>query len=165
MRASVAMAGSVGTAGRRVKCWRLEPPPVVIMDNLHNVHDHPRFLALLRRLHIHPVWTPTNASWLNAIEAHFGVTKQAILTGSDDQKQGPRRRRIYRDLRYRNHRVGQDDYPLTRIRSIRPIKLERHSPCCSESALALQTALVFGCPSALWMTGVLPLNRIRVTRS
>lgn len=26
----------------------------VILDNLHNVHDHPRFLALLRRLRIHP---------------------------------------------------------------------------------------------------------------
>ena len=35
----------------------------VILDNLHHVHDHPRFLALLRRLHIRPVWTPTEASW------------------------------------------------------------------------------------------------------
>ena len=31
----------------------------VIMDNLRQVHDHPRFLALLKRLRIHPVWTPT----------------------------------------------------------------------------------------------------------
>jgi hypothetical protein len=28
----------------------------VILDNLHNVRDHPRFLALLRRLRIRPVW-------------------------------------------------------------------------------------------------------------
>ena len=96
------------------------------MDNLRNVHDHPRFLALLRRLHIHPVWTPTEASWLNAIEAHFGVTKRATLTGSDDRDHIPRRRRIYRYLRYRNRRSGQQDHPLTRIRSVRPIKLERH---------------------------------------
>ena len=34
----------------------------VILDNLRNVHDHPRFLALLRRLRIQPVWTPTEAS-------------------------------------------------------------------------------------------------------
>jgi Family of unknown function (DUF5670)/tRNA synthetases class I (M) len=54
----------------------------VIIDNLHNVHDHPHFLGLLRRLHIHPVWTPTEASWLNAIAAHFGVTKRATLPGS-----------------------------------------------------------------------------------
>jgi hypothetical protein len=59
------------------------------MGNLHNVHDHPRFLALLRHLHIHTVWTPTDASWLNAIEAHFGVTKRATLTGSDDRDHVP----------------------------------------------------------------------------
>jgi hypothetical protein len=81
-----------------------------------------RFLALLRRLHIHPVCTPTEASWLNAIEAHFGVTKRATLTGSDDPEHLTHRRRIYRYLRYRNRRVGQAAHRLTRIRSIRPIK-------------------------------------------
>ena len=70
--------------------------------------------------------TPTDASWLNAIEAHFGVTKRATLTGSDDRDHVPRRRRVYRYLRYRNRRVGQKDHPLTRIRSTRPIKLDRH---------------------------------------
>jgi len=45
---------------------------------------------------------------------------------SDDRDHVPRRRRIYRYLRYRNRRVGQEDHPLTRIRSIRPIKLDRH---------------------------------------
>ena len=62
----------------------------------------------------------------NAIEAHFEVTKRATLTSSDDRDHVPRRRRIYRYLRYRNRRVGQQDHPLTRIRSIRPIKLDRH---------------------------------------
>ena len=72
------------------------------------------------------MWTPTEASWLNVIEAHFGVTKRATLTGADDPEHVARRRRIYRYLRYRNHRVGQAAHPLTRIRSIRPIKLDRH---------------------------------------
>jgi hypothetical protein len=80
------------------------------MGNLHNVHDHPRFLALLRHLHIHTVWTPTDASWLNAIEAHFGVTKRATLTGSDDRDHVPSRRRIYRYLHYRNRRVDRQDH-------------------------------------------------------
>jgi hypothetical protein len=116
----------VSEAFRRLRACYPRRRLFVIMDNLHNVHDHPRFLALLRRLHIQPVWTPTEASWLNAIEAHFGVTKRATLTGSDDRDHVPRRRRIYRYLRYRNRRVGQEAHPLTRIRSIRPIKLERH---------------------------------------
>jgi hypothetical protein len=37
----------------------------VIMDNLRNVHGHPRFLALLRQLRIERVWTPNEASWLD----------------------------------------------------------------------------------------------------
>ena len=48
---------------------------------LHHAHRLPILPALyrelLRRLRIHPVWTPTEVSWLNAIEAHFGVLKRA----------------------------------------------------------------------------------------
>ena len=56
----------------------------VVLDNLHNVHDHPKFLALLKKLHIHPAWTPTEASWLNLIEAQFGVLKKFTLANTDD---------------------------------------------------------------------------------
>jgi hypothetical protein len=115
----------ISEAFRRLRACYPRKRLFVILDSLHNVHDHPRFLAVLRRLHIHPVWTPTDTSWLNAIEAHFGVTKRATLTGSDDLDHVPRRR-IYRYLRYRNRLVGQADHPLTRIRSTRPIKLDRH---------------------------------------
>jgi hypothetical protein len=96
------------------------------MDNLHNVHDHPRFLTLLRRLRIHPVPTPTEASWLNLIEAQFGVLKRFTLRNTDDTCHRVRRQRIYRYLRYRHRRLGRLSHPLNRIRSIRLIKLERH---------------------------------------
>jgi DDE superfamily endonuclease len=98
----------------------------VIMDNLRGTHDHPRFLALLRRLHIQPVWTPTEASWLNLIEAQFGVLKRFTLANTDDTDHVPRRRRIYRYLRYRHQRLRRLRHPLNRIRSIRPVNLERH---------------------------------------
>lgn len=98
----------------------------MILDNLRHIHDHPRFLALLRRLHIHPVWTPTEASWLNLIEAHFGVLKRFTVANSDDPSHAVRRRRVYRYLRYRDRRVGTVDHPLTRLRSARPVKLEQH---------------------------------------
>ncbi len=98
----------------------------VIMDNLHNVHDHPRFLSLLRRLRIHPVPTPTEASWLNLIEAQFGVLKRFTLTNTDDPSHRARRQRVYRYLRYRHRGLGRLSHPLNRIRTIRPIKLERH---------------------------------------
>ncbi len=93
----------VSEAFRRLRAGYPRKRLFVIMDKLHNVHDHPRFVALRRRLHIRPVWTPTDASWLT-IEAQFGVTKRATLTGSDDLDHVPRRRRIYRYLRYRNRR-------------------------------------------------------------
>ncbi len=41
----------------------------MVLDNLHNTHDHPRFLALLKRLRIHPVWTPTESSWLKETDS------------------------------------------------------------------------------------------------
>jgi hypothetical protein len=116
----------LGEAFRRLRVCYPRKRLFVIMDNLHGTHDHPRFLALLRRLRIEPVWTPTEASWLNAIEAHFGTLKRATLTNSDALAHVVRRRRISRYLGYRNQRVGQMHHPLTRIRSVRPIKVERH---------------------------------------
>lgn len=99
----------------------------VILDNLRN--DHPRFLALLRRLRIQPVWTPTEASWLNLIEAKFGVLKRFTLANTDDPTHGARRRRIYAYLRYRHRKLANLYHPLNRIRSFRSIKLERHWFC------------------------------------
>ena len=98
----------------------------LIMDNLHNVHDHPRTLALLRDLRIRPVWTPTEASWLNLIEAQFGVLKRFTLANTDDREHHLRRRRIYRYLRYRQRKLGNQRHPLNHIRSLRNIKLEAH---------------------------------------
>lgn len=88
----------------------------VVLDNLHNVHDHPTVLALMKRLHIHPVWTPTEASWLNLIEPHFGVLKRFTVANTDDTSHQLRRRRIYRYLNYRHRNVGTQDHPLRRIR-------------------------------------------------
>jgi hypothetical protein len=98
----------------------------LILDNLPHVHDHPRFLRLLRQLRITPVNTPTDASWLNLIEPQFGVTKRGALTDTDDPSHGVRRRRIARYIRYRNRRAGAGHHPLTRLLTIRDIKLEQH---------------------------------------
>lgn len=114
----------LGEAFRRLRACYPRRRVLVIMDNLHKTHDHPRFLALLRRLRIRPVWTPTDASWLNLIEAQFGVLKRCTLRQSDDPNHLARRRRIYRSLRYRHRKLGLVHHPLNRIRSIRPIKLE-----------------------------------------
>jgi hypothetical protein len=73
-----------------------------------------------------PVWTPTESSWLNLIEAHFGVLRRCTLANTDDLDHIIRRRRIYRDLRYRHKKLGRLRHPLNCIRTIRLGKLEQH---------------------------------------
>lgn len=116
----------LGEAFRRLRACYPNRRLYVVLDNLRNVHDNPRFLALAKRLGITLVFTPTEASWLNAIEAHFGVLRRATLVGSDDREHVLRRRRIYRYLRARHRRIGNAAHPLMRIRTVTPIKLERH---------------------------------------
>jgi transposase len=114
----------VSEAFRRLRRCYPRKKLFVILDNLRNVHDHPRFLALLRRLRIHPVWTPTQASWLNLIEAQFGILKRFTVAHTDDPSHLIRRRRIYRYLRYRHRKLDNLHHLLHRLRSISPIKLE-----------------------------------------
>ena len=98
----------------------------VILDNLHHVHDHPKFHALLKKLHIHPAWTPTEASWLNLIEAQFGVLKKFTVTNTDDPNHQARDQRVYAYLKYRHGRLRNSNHPLKRLSRIRQVKLERH---------------------------------------
>jgi len=116
----------IDEAFRRLRACYPHRRLFVVLDNLHQIHDHPRFLGLARRLGITLAFTPTEASWLNCIEPHFGVLKRATLVGSDDREHVLRRRRIYRYLRYRHRTLGNAAHPLTRIRTVTPIKLERH---------------------------------------
>lgn len=113
-------------AFRRVRACYPRRRLYVILDNLRMIHDHPRFLALCRKLRIQLVFTPTEASWLNLIEPHFGVLHRATVAGSDDREHVLRRRRIYRFLRLRHRKLGNAAHPLTRIRTVKPVKLGRH---------------------------------------
>ncbi len=116
----------VADAFRRLRACYPHRRLFVIIDGLHQVHDHPRFLALCRKLRITLVFTPTEASWLNPIETHFGVLGRATYAGSDDPTHAARRQRVYRYLRQRHRELGNSAHPLTRIRAVTPIKLRRH---------------------------------------
>lgn len=116
----------LAAAFRRLRACYPRRRLYVILDNLPHVHDHPRFLRLLVRLRITPVYTPTDASWLNLIEAQFGVTKRFTLTDTDDPCHRDRRRRIARYIRYRNRQAGAGAHPLTHLLTTRDIKLDVH---------------------------------------
>ncbi len=115
----------VGEAFRRLRACYPHRRLFVIIDGLHQVHDHPRFLALCKRLRITLVFTPTEASFLNPIECHF-VLGRATYAGSDDPSHHLRRQRVYRYLRVRHRSRGNASHLLTRIRAVRPINLEQH---------------------------------------
>ena len=116
----------VSEAFRRLRACYPHRRLFVVIDGLHQVHDHPRFLALCKKLRITLVFTPTESSWLNPIEPHFGVLGRATYAGSDDPAHVVRHRRVYRYLRLRHRELGNSSHPLTRIRSVHPVQLERH---------------------------------------
>ena len=98
----------------------------VVLDNLHLVHDNPRFLSLLKKLHIHPIWTPTQASWLNLIEAQFGALKRFTVANTDDASHQQRQDRVRAYLKYRHRRLGNTGHPLNKLPPSRRVKLESH---------------------------------------
>jgi len=83
----------------------------LIQDNLSS-HRHPILQQFARQHNIRLVPTPTYASWLNAIEAHWGPIKRFCLNNSDDPDHTTRRRRIYRYLTWRNKQRAKRNCPL-----------------------------------------------------
>ncbi len=116
----------VAEAFRRLRACYPHRRLFVIIDGLHQVHDNPRFWAICKKLRITLVFTPTEASWVNPIESHFGVLGRATYAGSDDPTHAARRDRVYRYLRLRHRTRGNASHPLTRIGSVKAVKLERH---------------------------------------
>ena len=83
------------------RCYPKRHRIYLVMDNLSS-HNHDILKRYARDNRMTLVPTPTYASWLNAIEAHFGPLKSFCLNNSDDKTHQQRRRRIYRYLTRRN---------------------------------------------------------------
>lgn len=96
-------------------CYPEETRIYLIQDNLSS-HRHHTLTAFARTHKITLVPTPTYASWLNAIEAHFGPLKSFCLNNSDDPDHTVRRRRIYRYLNWRNRKHARPNAPLRLFR-------------------------------------------------
>ena len=94
----------------------------VVMDNL-NTHKNARLKAFMAAHNIEPVYTPTYASWLNAIECHFTPLKKFAIGGTDDPSHEYRRWRIARYLTWRNRDKGTAKAALAKFSRV---KLCRH---------------------------------------
>lgn len=74
----------------------------IVLDNLSaNVRAAKNFFP---GHNMEAVYTPTEASWLNAIESEFTALHAYTLKNSDDPTSSIRRRRIYRYMRWRNRK-------------------------------------------------------------
>jgi hypothetical protein len=96
-------------------CYPRNEKIFLIMDNLF-AHWKKKLLQYAKENKIIPVPTPTYASWLNAIEAHFGPLKKFCINNSDDQNHQDRRKRIYRYLTLRNKDHGSNSSFLSVFR-------------------------------------------------
>ncbi len=100
-------------------CYPITVRLYVVMDNL-NTHKNVRLKAFMAAHNIEPVYTPTYASWLNAIESHFTQLKKFAIGGTDDPSHEYRRWRIARYLTWRNRNKGSSkaaiaQFPRTKL--------------------------------------------------
>ncbi|MFE4599407.1 IS630 family transposase [Kitasatospora indigofera] len=102
-------------------------PIYVIMDNL-SAHKGAKIRAWARKNRVELCFTPTNASWANPIEAHFGPLRQFTLANSNHPNHTVQTRELHRYLRWRNanarHRdvLAAERKERARIRSAKAIR-------------------------------------------
>lgn len=73
----------------------------IVLDNF-SPHLHHRVRKWARKNRVSLVFTPTNASWLNRIECHFGALRKFVLHNSDYQSHEELSDAIHRYIRWRN---------------------------------------------------------------
>jgi hypothetical protein len=83
-------------------------PIYVIWDNL-SAHKNTRILRWAARSEVKLCVTPTNASWANPIEAHFGPLRQFTLANYRHPNHTVQKRELHRYLHWRDQNVRHSD--------------------------------------------------------
>ncbi|WP_338056045.1 transposase [Scopulibacillus daqui] len=73
----------------------------IVLDNF-SPHRHKKVKEWADENNIELTFTPTNASWLNRIECHFGPLRKFVLEGSDYKSHNELAQAIQNYLRWRN---------------------------------------------------------------
>ncbi|MET9405234.1 IS630 family transposase [Streptomyces sp. NPDC002935] len=110
---------------KSIRAARPDGAPVyVILDNL-SAHNGKRILRWAKNSNVHLRFTPTNASWANPIEAHFGPLRQFTLANSNHPNHPVQTRALHAYLRWRNANARHPEVlaaqrrERARIRSLR----------------------------------------------
>jgi len=96
----------------------------VIMDNL-SANKTPAIRRWAQRENVELCFTPTNASWANPIEAHFGPLRTFVMGNSDHPNHPALARRLHGYLRWRNAHARHPDVLAAQRRERARIRSER----------------------------------------
>jgi transposase len=96
----------------------------VVLDNLA-ANKTPAIRRWARRENVELCFTPTNASWANPIEAHFGPLRTFVMGNSDYLNHSALARRLQAYLRWRNAHARHPDVLAAQRRERARIRSER----------------------------------------
>lgn len=96
----------------------------VILDNL-SAHNGKRILRWAKNSNVHLCFTPTNTSWANPIEAHFGPLRQFTLANSNHPNHTVQTRTLHAYLRWRNANARHPDVLTAQRRERARIRSEK----------------------------------------
>ncbi|WKV75971.1 IS630 family transposase [Streptomyces sp. PCS3-D2] len=99
-------------------------PIYVILDNL-SAHKGAKIRQWARRNNVELCFTPTNASWANPIEAHFGPLRQFTLANSHHPNHTVQTRALHGYLPWRNANARQPDVLAAKRRESARIRSEK----------------------------------------
>ena len=96
----------------------------VILDNL-SANKTPAIRRWARRENVELCLTPTNASWANPIESHFGPLRTFVMGNSDHPNHPALARQLQAYLRWRNSHARHPDVLAAQRRERARIRSER----------------------------------------
>ncbi|MFF9347590.1 IS630 family transposase [Streptomyces sp. NPDC014734] len=99
-------------------------PIYVILDNL-SAHKNGRILHWAARNKVELCFTPTNVSWANPIEAHFGPLRQFTLANSHHPNHAVQTRELHRYLRWHNQNTRHPDVRAAQRRERARVRSEK----------------------------------------
>jgi transposase len=119
--------GTVNTwaALKTIRAARPDGAPIyVILDNL-SAHTGTKIRRWAKKNKVELCFTPTNASWANPIEAHFGPLRQFTLANSHHPNHTVQTRELQRYLRWRNANARHPDVLAAQRRERARIRSEK----------------------------------------
>jgi transposase len=110
---------------RSIRAARPDGAPIyVILDNL-SAHKNWRIRRWAKKNKVELCFTPTNASWANPIEAHFGPLRQFTLANSNHPNHTVQTRELHCYLRWRNQNARHPDVLAAQRRERSRVRSEK----------------------------------------